>query len=111
VKKFFVVYHAPAQWNEMKDATPEQMQDGMKKWMVWAEKCGEHLVDMGNPLVGGRKVKSSGVAPSDKDVVGFSVLQAESMDDAVGLLKEHPHLDWADECDIEVHEYAATPGT
>jgi len=61
MKKYMVIYHAPASWQEaMPDATPEDMQKGMEAWMAWAKKCGDGLVDMGTPLAGGLKVTTSG---------------------------------------------------
>jgi hypothetical protein len=54
MNKYIVIYHATAEAVAgMQDATPEQLAEGMKPWMVWAEQCGEGLVDMGTPLSGG----------------------------------------------------------
>jgi len=94
----------------MAQASPEEMQKGMEPWMAWAEKCGDGLVDMGAPLANGQKVTESGARPSDRDVVGYSILQAESMNAAVEMLKSHPHLGWAEGCEIEVHETMPLPG-
>jgi hypothetical protein len=43
-------------------------------------------------------------------VNGYSIIQAESMEEAVELLKEHPHLHWAEGCKIEVFESLPVPG-
>ena len=111
MKKFIVVYHAPqSATQQMAQASPEEMQKGMAPWMAWAEKCGDGLVDMGSPLANGQKVTEAGTTPSDKNVVGYSVLQAETMAQAVAMLKDHPHLGWADGCEIEVHETMPLPG-
>ena len=59
----------------------------------------------------GQKVTTKGTFPSDKGVVGYSVLQAKSMRDAVKMLKGHPHLAWVDGCQIEVHEMQPLPGS
>ncbi|UTW61963.1 hypothetical protein KFE98_18420 [bacterium SCSIO 12741] len=106
MNKYIVIYHAPAEAMEMMaDATPEQKAEGMKPWMAWAEKCGDQLIDLGSPLVGGLKLSPDGsAAPSQKEVTGYSILQAESMDGAKALLEGHPHLAWTGGCDIEVHE-------
>ena len=93
----------------MNDATPAQMKEGMESWMAWARNCGDGLVDLGAPLGGGEKVGKSGSSPSDKDVAGYSILQAESMEAAKNLLKSHPHLEWAEGCEIEVHEAIPIP--
>lgn len=111
MKKFIVIYHASEDSaKKMASASPEEMKKGMEPWMEWAKKCGSGLVDMGAPLANGKKVTKKGTSPSDKDVVGYSVLQAESMEKAVEMLKRHPHLDWTDSCEIEVHESMPLPG-
>ena len=110
MKKFVVVYHAPASFNEQAQAaSPEEMQKGMQAWMEWAAKCGDDLVDFGAPLSGGQKLSKSGSSPSDKNVVGYSILQAEDMQGAKALLEGHPHLEWASSCEIEVHESMPPP--
>jgi len=112
MKKFMVIYHAPAEaMAQAQGKSPEEMAEGMKPWMDWAGRCGEGLVDMGSPLGGGQKVTGESTAASDKDVVGYSVLQAEDMDGAVAMLKDHPHLQWAGGCQIEVHEMMPLPGS
>lgn len=111
MKKFMVVYYAPSDsTKQMENKTPEEMQEGMKPWMEWAEKCGDALVDMGNPLGNGQNVSSNGAAASSKEVVGYSMLQAESMDEAVKILDNHPHLTWGAGCEIEVYEVMPLPG-
>ncbi len=109
--KYVVIYHAPASAVEaMKGATPEDMKKGMESWMAWAQGCGDGLVDLGTPLGGRLKVMKSGSLPSDRGVAGYSILEAENMDGAVALLQGHPHLEWAEGCDIEVHESLPLPG-
>ena len=108
MKKFIVIYHAPAEaMAAMADATPEQKAEGMKPWMAWAEQCGSGLVDMGAPLMGGQLLSPDGSSSnSSREVTGYSILQAESMDAAKGMLQGHPHLAWTGGCAIEVHEAA-----
>ncbi len=110
VKKFLVIYHAPASAVEqVAGASAEDMQKGMEPWMAWAQRCGDSLVDMGSPLVGGQKIAESGSSPSDRDVAGYSVLQAEDMNAAKALLAGHPHLGWNPNTAIEVHEAMPLP--
>jgi hypothetical protein len=85
------------------------MAEGMKPWMAWAEGCGDSLVDLGTPLAGGQRLSKSGASPSDKGVVGYSILEAENMEAAQVLLDGHPHLEWAAGCEIEVHESMPLP--
>ena len=112
MKKFVVTYLAPidAAWKTA-ESSPEEMEKGMKDWMVWAEKCGNKLVDFGTPLGNGLTLSPGGSSMnSDSKILGYSILQADSMDEAKDLLKEHPHLDWNAACEIEVHESLAVPG-
>ena len=106
MKKFVVIYHAPAEaMAKMGEATEEEKMEGMKPWMAWKDSLGDKLVDFGAPLVGGQRVLPDGSSQhSTKDVSGYSILQANDMDEAKSLLKSHPHLAWTDGCDIEVHE-------
>jgi hypothetical protein len=108
--EFIVIYYAPQSAKEkMKNMSPEDMKKGMEPWMKWAEKCGEHLVDMGSPLGNGQHIDASGTTSSKIEVAGYSVLKAESMAEAENLLKGHPHLEWGDGCYIEVHEKMPMP--
>lgn len=112
MKKFIVIYHAPDEAiAESGSSTPEEMQEGMKPWMQWAEKCGSQLVDMGLPLTGGQKLSPDGSSePSKRQVAGYSILEANDMDEAKALLQGHPHLMWRGDCEIEVHEAMPLPG-
>ena len=110
MKKFVVIYYAPMEAAEvMSNATPEDMQTGMDQWMAWAAKCGDSLVDFGTPLGGGQRMSKSGSSPSDMNVTGYSILQAEGMAEAKALLEGHPHLQWIAGCEIEVHESMPVP--
>ena len=113
MKKFIVLYYAPIDaMKQTEDTTPEEQAKEMEGWMKWAQKCGDKLVDMGAPLMNGQQLSPDGQSKnSDKDIVGYSILQAENMEEAKSLLKGHPHLGgWNAECGIEVHETMPLPG-
>lgn len=112
MKKFIITYHAPAELlAKSQESSPEDMEKGMEAWNQWAKSCGESLIDFGNPLMGGQKLNADGTSvDSKKGVCGYSILQAESMDEAKSLLKGHPHLAWNGACEIEVHESMPLPG-
>jgi hypothetical protein len=113
MKKFIVSYLAPvdATW-KTQESTPEEMEAGMKDWMDWAQKCGDNLVDMGTPLGNAVTLGPGGSsASSESKIIGYSILQANSMEKAKNLLKDHPHLDWNASCEIELHESLAMPGS
>ena len=111
MKKFIVIYHAPTDAQmETSNATSEEQAKGMEAWMAWAKRCGGKLVDLGSPLANGQSLTPTGSSPSTKGVAGYSVLQAENIDEAKALLKGHPHLGWNAACSIEVHETMEIPG-
>jgi hypothetical protein len=110
MKKFIVIYSATAEaMKEAESTPPEENKESMEKWMTWAKSCGSGLVDMGSPLGNGQKITQSGSSPVEKMVVGYSILQAENMEGAKSLLKNHPHLSWNADCNIEIHECMPMP--
>lgn len=108
MKKFVALYHAPAEAHaQMANATPEQKMEGMKPWMAWKEKVGEGVIDFGAPLFGGQTLSSGGQwGSSSKEVSGYSIVQAESLEGAKNLFVGHPHLSWHPTASIELHELA-----
>ena len=96
MKKFIVLYHAPMDAvMQTANASPEEQAKGMEGWMQWAKKCGDKLVDLGAPLMNGVELMPGGKNKSStKNVTGYSILQAENMDEAKALLQGHPHLGW-----------------
>lgn len=113
MKKFIVLYHAPVDAMEQTaNISPEDQQKGMQEWMNWAQRVGNKLVDMGQPLMNGQQLTPQGVSrSSDKNVSGYSILEAENLEEAKSLLDGHPHLNgWNADCTIEVHEAMPIPG-
>lgn len=111
MRKYIVIYHAPISFGAYAERrAPEEMKAGMEAWMAWFQSCGEWLVDMGGPLGGGLRVTSAGSSPSERNVVAYSVIQAENAEAAHALIKDHPHIGWADGCEIEIHECMTPPG-
>lgn len=76
------------------ERTPEA-QDAHMKW--WSS-IQDHVVDSGNPLFNGRNVTKDGtVAVLSADMepsLGYSIVQAESIDEAVALLAGCPMDMW-----------------
>jgi hypothetical protein len=110
MKKYLVLYHAPVSAREqMAAATPEQAKAGMDAWMTWAKKAGNAIADLGAPLGNGRSIKGTAVSGSGGTVVGYSILQADSMEAIMKVLNDHPHLRMPNSS-IEVFEALPIPG-
>jgi hypothetical protein len=102
-----VLYRAPASAREqMQSATPEQQQAGMELWQAWATKAGSAIADLGAPLGDGTMV---GDGDAYNDTAGYSILEADSEQAVMELLRDHPHFH-APGGQIEVHEMLPVPG-
>jgi len=93
MKKYMAMYMAPAATiAEVMKGTPEQMKSGMDEWMKWSEKNKKGVLDLGAPLGKTMRVTPSGMSPTKNEITGFTVVQADSFDDAAKMFKDHPHL-------------------
>jgi len=113
MKKFLVTYHAPAEAAaQMAMATPEQQAEGMKLWTNWFGKVGDHIVDMGAPLMNSQSQSANGsFSPGEKQFSGYTVIQAENMEEAKSLMEGHPHTSgWNQQATLEIHETMPIPG-
>jgi len=114
MKKFLILYKAPVDaMAQTFSASPEQQAKGMEAWMQWAKKTGSQLIEMGSPLTNARQLGPDGKTTTVKNqIVGYSILEAASMDGAIALLNGDPHISgWSADALIEVHESMALPGT
>jgi hypothetical protein len=89
--KFLLTYTTSTVATEpMTSSNPESAQTEMDAWNAWAARCGAHLIDFGAPLGNGQTVTGAGAGPSSGGVTGYSLVGADSMDEAVALLDGHP---------------------
>jgi hypothetical protein len=111
MKKFLVLYQSTVPASEqMKSGTPEQAKAGMDAWMSWAGQVGSGIVDMGSPVAAAARLDGPGqVAAGNSQVGGYAILQADSKDALMNLLKNHPHF-MAPGASIEVFEFLPMPG-
>jgi len=83
--------------------TPEAQQAAMAAWGTWMGDLGAALTDGGNPFGPAKTVTADG--PSDgaaSGATGYSIVEADSLDDAVAKAKGCPVLDGGGK--VEVHE-------
>lgn len=89
--KFLITYSGGAQPEGM---TEEQTAKVMQAWNDWYAGLGDAVVDFGNPT-GASKVVVPGGVVSDgaPGITGYSLISADSLDDAAAACRAHPHLD------------------
>lgn len=111
MKKFFALYLAPVAEIQkmMANSTPEQMKAGMDAWMNWSKQHEKEIVDLGAPLGKTKRVTASGVSDTRNDVMGYTIVEAESHDAAAKLFEGHPHFEIPG-ASVEVLEIVQMPG-
>ena len=88
MKKFLFLAHGQM------DRSPEAQQAHRRWWLS----IQDHVVDSGNPLFNGRNVTASGevteITEAMQPATGYSLLQAESLEAALELLRDCPMDMW-----------------
>lgn len=108
--RFIVLYHAPHEVAErFATATPEEAQAGVRLWTEWFGQLGPALVDPGRPLGNARTVTRGGITAAPAGVIGMTILQADTMEDALAMVRGHHHLQWAESCTLTVLEELPIP--
>jgi hypothetical protein len=106
--RYLLLYRAPVSATEqMASGSPEDAAAGMEAWMTWAGKAGDALVDLGQPVTTAEVVGVGG--ETGLPIGGYSIMEAESVDQLKDILHGHPHLDWG-EGTIEILEFLPIPG-
>jgi len=68
------------------------------------------MVDFGWPVINGHQITANTSGASTLGFLGFSILEADDLDGVKALLEGHPHLEWDDAAEIEIHEGMPIPG-
>jgi len=94
MKKYLALYMASRADFEkvMRESTPEQQRQGMKEWAKWMEKHRPEIVEMGAPLGKTKKVTKGGVENSRNEVGGYTIVQANSHDEAAKIFADSAHF-------------------
>ena len=73
----------------------EEQQAVMAAWGAWYGKMGDAIVDGGNPFSASKHINGSGIGDgpvSNPPATGYTVISAESLDDAMAKVTDHPHV-------------------
>ena len=81
--RFMVLYVGPP-------TPPDASHEG---WPAWFDKLGDKLVDRGSPLANRLALHGDGsTGGAATRLNGYSIIQAADMDEALGLVRDHPYL-------------------
>ena len=99
---YVVVYSGGMGEADMSDEDRDRV---MAAWGAWYGKCGDAIVDGGNPFSMSKGIRSDGTisdSPAVAGATGYTVISADSLDEAVEMAMDHPHL--AAGGDISIYE-------
>ncbi len=83
-----------AYYGEPKFGSSQEGAKYQEKWRAWVGSLGNALVNPATPMGVPKKVSSRGVSENGgaNRLTGFSIVKADSMDAALEMAKECPHL-------------------
>ena len=74
------------------DMDPAAMAKGMQAWGDWMTRHAAIVVEPGGPLGRTKKVSNVGVEDVRNNLSGFTIIEADSIEAAAALFKDHPHF-------------------
>jgi DNA/RNA endonuclease YhcR with UshA esterase domain len=85
-------------------------QQGMAAWKAWVAKHQGAIAEMGGPLGKTRKVDAKGISEISNQMGAFTVVRAESHEDAAKMFENHPHFTIFPGESIEIMPVLPIPG-
>lgn len=87
--KFILAYHGVPTFD-----SPESSEQHMKDWRAWSESLGSAVVDPGTPVGMSKTISANGVEGNggSNPLSGITVLQAASMEEAITMTENCPHI-------------------
>jgi len=97
MKTFLAVYLATPGAKSKWDGLPEEVRAerqsaGIKAWYDWVERNKEKIIEIGGPLGKTKSVSSAGIADIRNNMTAYTVVRAESHEEAARLFEGHPHF-------------------
>lgn len=113
--KFLALYIGSVSASEKANYSPspdeEKMwADGMTQWGEWMERQSSAIVDSGGPLGETLRASPDGISPHENRNVAYVIVEAESLQAAAVLFKDHPHFAVMPGDSVEIMECLPTPG-
>jgi len=98
-------------WDALSEsARRAKEQEGIAAWKAWTEKHHAAIVTMGGPLGKTKKITSRGIEDAKNEISAFTVVRAESHEQAARMFEKHPHFTIFPGDSIEIMPVLAIPG-
>lgn len=108
--RFLAIFHGAADETGKAGITEQQQIEFMAAWASWARANERALVDPGAPLNAKKLVTAQGVKDFTDTMTGYTIVEADSHDEAVDIFAGHPHLALFGGNSIAVLECPPPPG-
>ena len=116
MKTFMAVYTGdPAVFEKYQRQHPDpedrkQMErKGMDAWMKWGEEHRKDIVENGGPLGRTKRVSKEGIKDIRNNLAGYTIVRAESQEEAAKLFRDHPHFTVFPGDGVEIMEVLPVP--
>jgi YCII-related domain len=108
MSKFMLLYKGPA--TPLETIDEDTRNKIMTGWKTWMDGVGSSLVEMGSPMGNGRSIVDDGSSAEPLELTGYSIVEAENIDQALKLVENHPFLaDKTGKFSVEVFELFPSP--
>jgi hypothetical protein len=98
-------------WNQLDEAERQaRQQQGMAAWEAWVEKHKDAIVELGGPLGKTKTASNHGIADNVNAMTAFSVVRAESHDEAARMFEDHAHFTFFPGETIDIMPILPIPG-
>jgi hypothetical protein len=87
MSKFLITYHGSGMPDD-----PALMEQAKAAFGSWVAGAGDAIVDPGAPVQTVTQVATEGGATEAVQIGGYSIIQADSVDDARAMLSSHPYV-------------------
>jgi len=115
MKHFLAIYIATpssmSKWREQPESVQTEKQiAGVKAWRAWVEQHEASIVQVGSPLGKTKAISRAGVSDIRNAMTAYTVVKAETHEDAARMFENHPHFTIFPGELVEVMECLPLPG-
>ena len=114
MKKFIAIYlgspEAMNKWANLSDAAKKDRQkEGVKVWHSWVDKNSKLITDVGSTLGKTKRVDQKGITDTKNLMTAYTIVEAETHEQAAQLFLNHPHFQIFPGDGIEIMECLPLP--
>ena len=115
MKKFLAVYMGSAsaieEWRKLdQDKRAQREKAGKAAWGEWVMAHQKAIVDGGSPLGKTKRASAQGVSDTRNEIAAYTIVQAETHEDAAKMFENHPHFKIFPGHSVEIMECLPMPG-